>query len=308
MDQIKALTIAVVPDVRFRTGVALAATGMVLFALKSIFIKLAFAAGATPTLLLTIRLLLSLPVYCGVLIYLSRVEMRPVAATREILWALSLGFFGYYLAAILDLKGLQLISAQLERLTLFTYPTIVAVMAWLFLGEQLNRRIIASIVGCYAGIFCMYTGEQSLTGGTNIGLGVSFVFGAAVSYAFYLLMAKRRMEKIGSRAFTSWGMIGSTGCVCVHFASTHSVTALWVVNPIVYFYGLILAFVCTVLPSFMINEAIVRLGATRTTIIGSVGPVLTMLLAIVLLGEPSSPRHVAGMVLAFIGVTLVVRK
>ncbi len=308
MDRIETLTSEIAHDSRFRTGVALAAGGTFLFALKSIFIKFAFAAGATPTLLLTIRLLMSLPVYIGVLIYLSRVEKRQVTAPREIVWALLLGFFGYYLASILDLKGLQLISAQLERLTLFTYPTMVAVMAWMFLGEQLNRRIIASIVVCYTGIMFMYSGEKSLTGGTNIGLGVSFVFGAAVSYAFYLLMAKRRMEKIGSRAFTSWGMIGSTFFVCVHFAATHSLSSLLEANSIVYVYGLILAFVCTVLPSFMVNEAIVRLGATRTTIIGSVGPVLTMLLAIVLLGEPSSPRHFVGMFLAVIGVTLVARK
>lgn len=293
---------------RFGSGVMLAAAGTFLFALKSIFIKLAFAAGATPTMLLTIRLLMSLPVYIGVLIYLSRAEGSKIVTPREIVWALSLGFFGYYLASILDLNGLQLISAQLERLTLFTYPTIVAVMAWMFLGEQLNRRIITSIIVSYAGVLFMYSGEKSLTDGANVGLGVLLVFGAALSYAFYILMAKGRMERIGSRAFTSWAMLGSTFFVCLHFVATEPVHALLEASPMVYMYGLILAFVCTVFPSFMVNEAIVRLGATRTTIIGSVGPVLTMLLAIVLLNEPSSPRHFVGMFLAVIGVTLVARK
>ena len=279
-----------------------------MFALKSIFIKFAFAAGATPTLLLTIRLLFSLPVYIAVLTYMQRVEGKKVAAPREILWAAVLGFFGFYLAAILDLNGLQLISAQLERLTLFTYPTMVAVMAWMFLGEQLSPRIIASIVVCYAGVFFMYSGEQSLSAGTNTGLGMMFVFGAAVSYAFYILMAKTRMKRIGSRAFTSWAMVGSTFFICVHFALTEPAHSLLEANSMVYIYGLILAFLCTVLPSFMINEAIVRLGATRTTIIGSVGPVLTMILAIVLLSEPSSPRHFFGMFLAVVGVSLVARK
>ncbi len=296
-----------VRDRRFRTGIALAAAGTFLFALKSIFIKFAFAAGATPTLLLTIRLLFSLPFYVGVLIYLRQDTERQRTGSREILWALVLGFFGFYLAAILDLYGLQLISAQLERLTLFTYPSIIAVMAWMFLGERLNRKIIAAIVLCYAGVIVMYSGERTLTAGANVGLGVLYVMGAAVSYSLYFLMAKPRMEQIGSRAFTSWAMLGSTFYVCVQFFSTRSVNSLFDAHPIVYVYGMILGFVCTVLPSFMINEAIVRLGATRTAIIGSAGPVLTMILAIILLNEPSSPRHVAGMILAIIGVSLVTK-
>ncbi len=286
----------------------LAAAGTFFFALKSIFIKFAFAAGATPTLLLTIRLLLSAPIYVGVLVYMARFERKKVAATGDIAWAMVLGFFGFYLAAILDLYGLQLISAQLERLTLFTYPTMVAIMAWMFLGEQLNRKIVASIIVCYTGVFFMYSGERMLTKDPNVVVGILLVFGAALSYAFYIVMAKQRMQRIGSRAFTSWAMLGSTLFVCIHFATTRSAESLFEAPPMVYVYGLILAFVCTVLPSFMINEAIVRLGATRTTIIGSAGPVLTMILAIILLAEPSSPRHVAGMIFVVLGVSLVARK
>ncbi len=292
---------------RFGSGIILAVVGTFFFALKSIFIKFAFAVGATPTLLLTIRLLFSLPFYIGVLIYLRRDEKQRTVTSGDVAWALVAGFFGFYLAAILDLYGLVLISAQLERLTLLTYPTIVAVMAWLFLGEQINRRIVAAIVTCYAGVIVMYSGERSMVSGDGIGRGVMFVFGAALSYSLYILMAKPRMDRIGSRAFTSLAMIGSTFYVCVQFFVTHSASSLFEANAMVYVYGMILGFVCTVLPSFMINEAIVRLGATRTTIIGSVGPALTMLLAIALLAEPSSPRHFAGMVLAVIGVSLVAR-
>lgn len=292
---------------RFASGVMLAVVGTFFFALKSIFIKLAFAAGATPTLLLTIRLLCSLPFYIGVLVYLRQDEDRKRLTSRDIGWALIAGFFGYYLASILDLYGLQLISAQLERLTLFTYPTIVAVMAWLFLGEQMNRKIVAAIVICYAGVIVTYSGEKNLVSGADIGLGVMFVFGAALSYSLYILLAKSRMDRIGSRAFTSVAMIGSTCCICLHFFSTQPAISLLEASPIIYLYGLILGFVCTVLPSFMINEAIVRLGATRTTIIGSIGPALTIMLAILILGEPSSPYHLAGLALAVIGVSMVAR-
>jgi drug/metabolite transporter (DMT)-like permease len=291
------------------SGVVLAIAGTFLFAMKSIFIKFAFADGANATLLLMLRLLISMPFYCAMLIYLRRQDsgrIRP--QTRHVLASIVLGFLGYYLASFLDMAGLERISAQLERLTLFTYPAIVSVLAWMFLGEQLNGRIIASIALCYVGLGVMYSQERTMPNSQDVGIGVFLVMGAAISYSVYVLFAKPLMQKIGSREFTSYAMIGSTAFMCVHFFATQSFEQLVSATPSVYAYGVALAFVCTVVPSFLVNEAIVRLGATRTTVIGSVGPVITMGLAIVLLGEPSSIYHVAGMVIVIFGVMLVAKK
>ena len=221
--------------------------------------------------------------------------------------ALGLGFLGYYLASYLDLCGLAYISAQMERLTLFVYPAIIAILAAMFLGERLTPRIVAAIALCWLGVFVMYWQEKKLLDGSNVGLGVLLVAGAALSYSLYVLFAKPTMLRMGSRQFTSLAMIGSTAFVIVHFAVTRDPAELVSARPAVYLIGLVLAFVCTVIPSFMISEAIVRIGATRTSVIGSVGPVLTMLLAILVLGEASSPQHFFGMLLAAVGVTLVAK-
>ncbi|WP_146515470.1 DMT family transporter [Rubripirellula amarantea] len=289
-------------------GVTLAIVGTFLFALKSIFIKLAFAAGANATLVLAIRMTLALPFYVGVLWYLRRREDRKPLQREHVIRATTLGFLGYYLASYLDLAGLEQISAQLERLTLFTYPAMVAVLAWLFLGEQINRKIVLAIALSYFGVLLMYGQERAFTSVGDTSLGVMLVIGSALSYSFYILFAKPVMKHIGSQQFTSLAMIGSTFFVGVHFAATQPLTSLVEAKPIVYVYGLILAFVCTVIPSFMINEAIMRIGATRTTVIGSVGPVLTMMLAIFVLSEPSSLQHFLGMAVAIYGVSLVARK
>lgn len=295
------------PIDRFRSGVALAIVGTFLFALKSIFIKLAFAAGATPTLLLTIRMLFALPFYVAVLWQLKNSSASHPIKRSDLFLALSLGFLGYYLASYLDLTGLSYISAQLERLTLFTYPAMIAVLAWLFLGEQLSRRIIAAIILSYVGVFVMYGQEKGLSEGANVRFGVLLVVGSALSYSLYILFAKPTMQRIGSRQFTCLAMIGSTCFIIIHFLLTNQLSEFTQAKPIIYTYSIILAFVCTVLPSFMINEAILRIGATRTTVIGSVGPALTMLLAIFVLEEPSSIQHFAGMLIAIFGVSLVAR-
>ena len=276
--------------------------------MKSIVIKLAFAQGADATLLLTIRMGLAMPFYVLVLYLLRTSPKRTHLRGSHITQALLLGFLGYYLASYLDLLALENISAQLERLTLFTYPAMVAVLAWLFLGEEINRRIIAAIVLSYLGVLLMYGQESTLSEGNNTAFGVWLVIGAALSYSLYVLFAKPTMQQIGSRQFTSLAMIGSTCFVGIHFAATCEVSQLIETKPIVFLYGLFLAFVCTVLPSYMINEAIMRIGATRTTVVGSIGPVLTMGLAIFLLNEPTSILHIAGMLIALVGVSLVTTK
>lgn len=303
------------PSHRFRTGVALAIGGTFLFALKSIFIKFAFAAGTDATTLLTLRMGLSIPFYVGMLIYLNRNSNRPASTVphsehvgiKTAALACSLGFFGYYLASYLDMAALELISAQLERLTLFTYPAIIAVLAWMFLGEELNRTIITAIVLCYCGIMLMYSQEKQLMVGSDVTLGMLLVLGSALSYSFYVLLSKPVMQRIGSRKFTCFAMLGSTAFVAVHFLLTQDLQQTRI-PAIVWAYAVALSFVCTVIPSFLINEAILRLGASRTTIIGSVGPVVTMMLAIGLLREPSSIWHFLGMALVVFGVMLVARK
>ncbi len=298
----------------FASGVVLAIAGTFLFALKSIFIKLAFADGCNPTELLTLRLAYALPFYLAVLWWVSRRGSQPAVTRSQTLSAVFLGFLGYYLASYLDLSGLAYISAQLERLTLFTYPALIAILAWIFLGEILTSKIIAAIVLCYAGVYLMYgqeaihARESQTDGHRDVFWGTLLVMASALSYSIYVLFAKPAIQKMGSRRFTSLAMIGSTFFVFVHYLITENTGALFRLPWTVHVYGMILAFVCTVIPSFMINEAMARIGATRTSVIGTIGPVLTMFLAILVLGEQSSVWHFVGMLSALVGVSLVARR
>lgn len=295
-----------------RSGLWLAVVGTFLFALKSIAIKLTFAHGVTPGALLMMRLWFSLPVYLFVWHKVRRRRDQVARSPKTIIRAFALGFLGYFLASYLDLSGLTYISAQLERLTLFTYPSLVAVLAWVFLGEQLSPRIVAAIALSYAGLWVMYGQEKHIATGApspqSVAWGVLLVLGSAFSYAVYVILAKPTIQRIGSPQFTSLAMIGSTVLATLHFVATEPASNLFSHSAMVYAGALFLAVVCTVLPSFMINEAIARIGATRTTVIGTVGPVLTMLLAIFVLHEPTSIYHFAGMSIAVVGVSLVAVK
>ena len=255
-------------------------------------------------------MLLAAPFYIAMLVYLKRDHSptRPIQQLNrlDILKIMGLGFFGYYLASYLDLTGLHYITAQLERLTLFTYPTMIAILAWIFLGEKITRTIIISLVLCYLGLWVMYSQEIKLTDQSNINVrnGVLLVLGSALSYSIYVIFAKPMIQKFGSRRFTSIAMLGSTGFVIIHFLVFHPLD-LSHIPSMVWIYCALLAFVCTVIPSFMITEAISRIGAARTSILGTAGPVFTIILAVFVIDEPFTIYHAIGVVIVLIGVACV---
>ena len=298
-------------DHQLVSGLSLAVVGTFLFALKSIFIKLSYAQGVDAIHLLAIRMFFALPFYVATLCFIvfkQRSASTPQFPRKVLIRSLLLGFLGYYLASILDFVGLQFITAQLERLTLFTYPAMISILAWFYLGESLGWRTIGAVILTYVGVLVMYGQEQAISNSAKVTWGVGLVFGAALSYSLYVLVAKPAMQQIGSRCFTSLAMIGSTVFVAVHYLCAMPAGEFFSAKPIVYFYGLILGLVCTVLPSFMINEAILRVGATRASIVGSLGPAVTMILAIVVLNEPSSVKHFVGLFITIAGVSLVAKK
>lgn len=293
-------------------GVIFAIIGTFLFALKSIFIKLAYTEGATADEVLLLRMLLAAPFYLGMLVYLRRDSKQTnhsPTKPNHIVKMMGLGFIGYYLASYLDLSGLVYITAQLERLTLFTYPTMVAILAWIFLGEAITKAVITSLIFCYLGLWIMYGQEIIHTDLSNseVTKGVLLVLGSALSYSTYVIFAKPMIQKFGSRFFTSIAMLGSTLFVIIHFSLQHP----WELSQIsskVWFYAALLAFVSTVIPSFMITEAISRIGAARTSILGTAGPVFTIILAVFIIDEPFTIYHGMGVILVMLGVACVSKK
>ena len=248
-------------------------------------------------------MLLALPFYLAMLGWLLRKPETLKPVPLDIAAVMGLGFMGYYLASWLDMQGLNYISAQLERLTLYTYPIMTTLLGWLLLREIITRRIVLALVFTYSGVMLLYAHEAQL-GGANTRLGVLLVAGAALTFAFYVVFSKRLIGKLGSRLFTSMAMLSSTLFVLVHFGLTHDIGDL-LVTPTAWGYAVLLAIFSTLLPSFMVSEAIARIGAAQTSIVGTAGPVFTILLAVLLLGEPFGWFHLAGMALVIFGVSLL---
>ena len=291
-------------------GALFAAAAQFGFAAKAIFIKLAYAAqpGLDAVTLLALRMIFSLPFFL-LMAWWARRESKgaaPMPLTRSDWgYVLLLGFVGYYLSSFLDFWGLQYISAGLERLILFTNPTIVVVMSALFMARPITRRVALALVVSYAGLGLAYWHDLVLTNDTTaLVTGTVLVFFAAICYAVYMVVGTGLTRRIGSMRFTSYMMLVATVLVLAQFIIMRPLSALDLPMKI-YAYGVGLAVFATAAPVWMMAEALKRIGAADASMIGSVGPVLTIFLGAAFLGEQISVLQLVGAALVLGGVMMI---
>jgi len=288
-------------------GFFFAFLGTALFALKSIFIKLAYEQGLNTDSVLMLRMAIALPIYLVIMAYLvKKTDVPSKAIKADFLLIIFLGFIGYFLASWLDLKGLEFITASLERLTLFTYPIFVSILGALFFKTPLSRKIIASLVLTYLGLWVVFSQELN-TNGDDVTTGVLLVMASALSYSFYVLLGKRVIHSLGSVWFTALAMSVSSVFVLLYYLIFFNFDTLLVTTS-AWFWVVLLAVFSTVLPSFLISEAIAKIGPAQTGVVGTLGPMMTIGLAIFILDEPFSIYHALGIVLVMTGVILLTIK
>ena len=290
-----------------RMGVALAVLAAFGFSFKAIFVKLAYAAAPVDAItLLTLRMSFSLPIVLGVGLWIGR--DAPPLARRDWGMLVALGLLGYYGSSILDFVGLQYISAALERLILFVYPTLTVLIGVFFMGKRLEWRQVAALVLSYAGIGLAFVHDLKIAGDTRaVWLGAAFVFGSALTYALYSAGTELAVRRLGAIRFAALAITVSTVATQLHFVVSQPLSALAQPLP-VYLYGAGMAIFSTVLPVFWQSVAIRRIGAARAVLIGTLGPVLTIFFGWVLLDETISLQQMAGAALVLGGVLMVTRR
>jgi len=279
-------------------GVLLVFVSSVAFSTKAVLVKLAYRHGVDAVSLLALRFGFSAPFFAVGAGFGRGHELTRRDAGIIVL----LGVLGYYAAALTDFVGLRYISAGLERLILFVYPTLVVFAEAALFGVRIGRRQVLSLLATYAGIALAFSGELG-NFGSDVPRGAAWVLACAVTYGLYLLGAGRMVPKLGSQRFTSLALLAATAAVLIHAAvSGAKVIGL---APAVYGIGLTMALVATVAPAFLLARGIALIGSGPAAIVSTVGPVSTILLAYLFLGEPITALEVAGTALVVFGATLV---
>ncbi len=288
------------------TGTLLVVVGAIGFSSKAIFIKLAYADASQvdAITLMALRMLMSLPFFLLVAVIHKDSGTKPLHG-RDWASLVVLSFLGYYLASFLDFKGLEYLSAGLERLILFLYPTLVVLLSALLYRQPISLIQAAALALTYAGILLVYRQVSAVASGQVLP-GSVLVFGSALVYAVYLTGSGRVIPRFGSKRFTAYSMSLAAILTLVHFFATRPLSQL-MVPPRILGLSLVLAVVATVLPAFLINAGIRRIGASQAAITGAIGPVSTLVLAYVVLDERLGRIQVVGALMVMAGVVLVGR-
>jgi drug/metabolite transporter (DMT)-like permease len=283
------------------SGLAIAIVGAVLFSMKAVVAKLLYRYNIDAVTLIAFRMLFSLPVFA--LVALWQMQKGPALSKADRLRLIGLGLVGYYLSSFLDFLGLQYITVGLERLILFLTPTFVLLITAVFFRRRISKLEWAALGLSYCGIVFVFL--HDLHGGAgSTAIGAAFIMGSAVAYSVYLLGSGELVRRIGSLRLVSYAMcVSSVACIAQFFVLRPA--SLLIQPAPVYWLSLANGIFCTVLPVFMTMTAVQRIGAPTASQAGMVGPISTLFLGALILGEPITAVQLGGTALVLAGIYML---
>lgn len=281
----------------------------VLFSSKAVVIKLAYQYEVDAASLLSLRMAMALPVYLlltGWYWHKATVQQR-ILTLQLVPKICAVGLLGYYLASLFDFAGLVYVSAQLERIVLFSYPLWVVLIGYFAFGQPLKKAVRVALPLCWLGIMVSMSGGEQFFG-RQIWLGVGLILISAISFALYTLMARSMIQAIGGGLFTSLAMASAAIGSIVHVSVAQGKAGFIGWPQEVYTFAFYMAIFATVIPSYLFSEAVKRLGSDMAATTSSIGPVATSVMAVLILGESFGLRQALGLILVLMGVAWLSRK
>lgn len=288
----------------FASGLLFAVLGAIAFSGKAIIVKLAYRHGVDAVTLIMLRMLFALPLFVVMAWWASRGQ--PALAARDWAGVTGLGVLGYYLSSFLDFAGLQYITASLERLILYLNPTLVLLLGRLFYRRTIRPLQLVGMAVSYGGVLLVF-GHEAGVMGRDAAWGTALVFASAVTYAIYLVYSGQMVQRLGSLRLV--GLATSVACLCciAQFLLLRPVAAAVDVAPAVIWLSVLNATLCTAVPVLLVMMAIERIGPALSAQTGMIGPLATILMGVLILGEPFTGWIAAGTVLVIAGIWVFTR-
>jgi drug/metabolite transporter (DMT)-like permease len=274
------------------SGLLLCLASAAAFGAMAPFGKLAYDAGATVGTLLSVRFVLAAALLWGLVLASGGGARAAVRAlpTRDVVLALALGAGGYAIQAGCFFAALTRIDASLLSLLVFTFPAIVAVAAIALRRERAERRRLTALALASAGLALILAGAGA---GAVDPVGAGLGLAAAVTYATYILVSEPVTARVDPRAFAALVCTGAAvpltlGAALLGDLRPHDVSAAgwgWLAA---------IAVVCSVASISLFFAGLRRVGATTASILATLEPLVTVVLAALIFGERLTGPQLAG--------------
>ncbi|MFC4991570.1 DMT family transporter [Rubritalea tangerina] len=288
------------------TTPSLVITGSFLFCAKGIIVKALFEEGLSPNAVMALRMLSALPFFL-IMVALRWHQLSQI--TRRD-WAQMgvLAFVGFFLCSLINFTGLQYVSVGLERIILFSYPSIVLAGSFLFQGKRPTLPMLSACFLSWIGLTIMVRDEIHLTGNSTwILYGTLLILLSAGIYAGYILLAKPIIQRVGTQLYTGISMSLSACFVLLYFSLTGGEYNQLVKSQQVLSYGLVIGILGTVAPTFLLSYGLSKISADAYAVISSIGPVATIALATGLAGQMPTLAQCLGIGLSIVGAILAAK-
>lgn len=276
-------------------GVVLIAVSATSFGAMAIFARLAYDGGADVTAVLFLRFVIAAPLMA----LLMRLRGQAWPRGRLMAGLAAMGGLGYVGQSLSFFTALTKASASLVALLLYAYPAIVTVLAVLVLGERLTRPRVAALGVALAG--AVLTIGPELSGEP---LGVVLGASAAVIYSVYILVGSRLTPRSGALPASAVIMAAAAAVyavvVAVQRPAFPATAGGWAAV-------VAIAVVSTVVAITTFFAGMARLGPTDASTLSTLEPVVTVVLAALVLDERLSAPQLGGGLLILAAVVVLAR-
>jgi drug/metabolite transporter (DMT)-like permease len=280
---------------QYLIGVFLIIVSGISFGAAAIFARFAYEAGTNPITLLFLRF--GIASIC--MIFIILVRKNPLPRGRILIGLVLMGALGYVGQSFCYFTGLTLASAGLVALLLYLYPAIVTVISVIFLKEPVSKLKITALVLALAGTV-LTIGPAG--GGQPLGIILSL--GAAFIYSIYILVGSK-IVKQGTAIQSSTVIIISAAVVYGGLLSVQGpafpVTLSGWISVIA------LALISTVLAVVTFLAGLERVGPMNASTLSTIEPVVTVVLASLILGETITPLRILGGMMILLAVIFLAR-
>jgi drug/metabolite transporter (DMT)-like permease len=280
------------------SGTLLCLASAAAFGAMAAFGKLAYEAGATVGTLLSVRFVLAAALLWALV--LAGGAARPVGAlgAREVAVALALGGGGYAIQAGCYFAALERIDASLLSLLVYTFPAIVAVAAIALGRERADARRLTALALALGGLALVVGGGAA--GGVDP-LGAALGLGAAVVYSTYILVSEGVARRVPPRVLAALVCSGAAVSLTIGAAVTGQLRP-GAVTAAGWGWLACIAVVCTVAAVGLFFAGLARVGPTTASILATLEPLVTVLLAFLFFGEMFGATQLAGGAVMLAGV------
>ena len=268
----------------------------VAFGTLSIFAKLAYREGLGTEQLLAFRFVLAA---IGMLVIAFAVGQSPFRLTRRQAASLiALGGVVYTAQALTYFIALRSLPVSLCVLIVYIYPSLVVIAGWLFLRRRVSTWHVVALIASFIGVALLVGGAQ-----LQVNSGLIFAFAAPLIYTTFILVSERVMTSVPPVA-ASAVMMSATGVVlCV--VALFSGQLLLPASPQQWGISVGIAVVPTMIAISLFLAGLPRVGAARAALISTLELVVTVSLAVVLLGDRFTLLEAVGGVLVLSAVVVV---